>query len=374
MWSIAFKTLVADRGKLLTALVGVVFSIVLVNVQGGLFVGLIRKASLLVAQGRADIWVGHRQMHNVDFAQDIPRRWAQRIESVGGVRKVEPYTIGFTNMTLPSGGFENVAVIGCERNSELGDARTLVEALPGRLARADGVVIDESEMTKLEHPQIGDVREIGGRKARIVGLTRGVSGFLVTPYVFTTLERADRYLERPGGRCSYFLVQVEPNVDVASVCEAISRRVPELDALPSSVYGWLSIQFWMTRTGLGISFGAATLLGLFVGLVMVAQTLYASVLDRLSEFGTLKAIGAREPQLFRILMLQALLLAGIGAVFGLAIAAVIQHLFSVPQAPIVIPGWLSAASCGMVLCICLIASFLPYLRVRKIDPLMVLQS
>ena len=36
MWPIALKTLISDRGKLLTALVGVVFSIVLVNVQGGL--------------------------------------------------------------------------------------------------------------------------------------------------------------------------------------------------------------------------------------------------------------------------------------------------------------------------------------------------
>jgi putative ABC transport system permease protein len=53
MWKVAFKTLAADRGKLLTALVGVVFSVVLVNVQGGLFLGLIAKASLLIDQGHA---------------------------------------------------------------------------------------------------------------------------------------------------------------------------------------------------------------------------------------------------------------------------------------------------------------------------------
>ena len=40
----------------------------LVNVQGGLFLGLIRKVSLLVDQSDADIWVGHRRIHNVDFA------------------------------------------------------------------------------------------------------------------------------------------------------------------------------------------------------------------------------------------------------------------------------------------------------------------
>ncbi|MBN1911253.1 MAG: ABC transporter permease, partial [Pirellulales bacterium] len=89
MWSIALRTLMADRGKLLTALVGVVFSIVLVNVQGGLFLGLIRKASLLVEHGEADVWVGHKNMHNVDFPRDIPRRWVNRVRAVPGVRRAE---------------------------------------------------------------------------------------------------------------------------------------------------------------------------------------------------------------------------------------------------------------------------------------------
>ncbi len=86
MWSIALKTLISDRGKLLTALVGVVFSVVLVNLQGRLFIGLIRKASLLVDHSGADIWVGHKKMHNVDFPRDIPRRWLNRIRSTPGVK------------------------------------------------------------------------------------------------------------------------------------------------------------------------------------------------------------------------------------------------------------------------------------------------
>ena len=109
MWSIALKTLVAQRGKLLTALVGVVFSVVLVNVQGGLFVGLIRKASLLVDQGDADIWVGHKRMNNVDFPHDIPRSWGQRIRALEGVARAEPYLVGHSVMTLPDGGFEQVS-------------------------------------------------------------------------------------------------------------------------------------------------------------------------------------------------------------------------------------------------------------------------
>jgi putative ABC transport system permease protein len=374
VWPIAIKTLVSDRGKLLTALVGVVFSIVLVNVQGGLFVGLIRKAGLLVDHGDADIWVGHRLMHNVDFPADVPRRLCDRIRTVPGVRNAEPYLIGFADMALPSGGFEGVVVVGVDPNSTVGGAWNLVEGPPDGIFQPDGVILDRSESTKLEYPVLGDVRELSGRRARIVGFSQGIMGFLVAPYVFTTYERAAAYLRKDTQTSSYFLVRLEPGYDARAVCDSIRQRVPELDAFPRSMYSNISIAFWMTRTGLGISFGAATLLGLFVGLVMVAETLYALVLDRLGEFGTLKAIGATERQVFSILFLQALSMAIVGSLIGLVLVSFIQRFFHTPKTPIVVPWWVSLGSCLLVLIICLVAAILPYARIRKVDPMMVLQS
>lgn len=374
MWSIAFETLLADRGKLLTALVGVVFSIVLVNVQGGLFLGLINKAGLLVDNGQADIWVGHKKMHNIDFPRDIPQRWIDRIRGVPGVKRAEPYLVGFSDMTLPSGGFEGVVVVGLDRESLLGNAWNVRQGQPDAILQPDGIIIDQCEARKLEYPKLGELREIGGRRARVVGMSQGIMGFLVAPYVFTTRERAAGYLRKGLDKCSYFLVEVEPDASVQSVCSAIQSRIPEADAFPKREYSWISINFWMTRTGLGISFGAATLLGLLVGMVMVAQTLYALVLDRLGEFGTLKAIGATEGQVYSILLVQALIMATVGSLIGLVTVLGIQHFYSTPRAPIVVPWWLSLSSCVLVLAICLVSSLLPYQRIRKVDPMMVLQS
>ena len=156
--------------------------------------------------------------------------------------------------------------------------------------------MDECEQTRLEQLKLGDIREVGGRRARVVGTSRGIMGFLVAPYVFTTFERAADYLGKSPEVCSYYLVQLEPGANAEDVCAVINRLVPDVEAFTRDQYSRISINFWMIRTGLGISFGAATLLGLLVGGVMVAQTLYALVLDRLGEFGTLKAIGATERQ------------------------------------------------------------------------------
>jgi len=374
MWSIAVKTLLADRGKLFTALIGVIFSVVLVNIQGGLYWGLVRKASMLVDHGQADIWVGHRKMHNVVFPHDIPRRWLDRIRGLPGVAQAEPYLVGASTMTLPSGGAEDVFVVGVEEGSLLGNVWNLHQGRPEDIVKTDGVIVDEYEDSKLDYPQIGQLREVGGVRAKVVAKSRGVMGFLVNPYLFTTYNRAARFLHKRASRCSYFLVQTEPDVAVADVCRLIKSRVPEVEAFPREKYSKISVDYWMTRTGLGISFGAATLLGIFVGLVMVAQTLYAMVLDRLTEFGTLKAIGAQEPQILAMLISHAVVIALAGAMIGISIVATVQWHFNTPKAPIVIPTWLSIGSCVLVLVICLISAFLPYLRVRKVDPLMVLQG
>src|SRR5262245_53912051 len=149
MWTLAIKTLLADRGKLLTALVGVVFSVVLVNVQGGLFYGMIRKASLLIDQGNADIWVGHKKMNNVDFPQNVLRRFVQRIRSIEGVKRAEPYLVGHGVMALPDGGFEYVTVAGCDPASLLGGANPTMGDSAEQIRQANGILVDVHELEKI---------------------------------------------------------------------------------------------------------------------------------------------------------------------------------------------------------------------------------
>ncbi|HZU34497.1 MAG TPA: ABC transporter permease [Gemmataceae bacterium] len=376
MWLLAIKSLLADRPKLLASLLGVAFSIVLVNLQGGLLLGLIRKASLLVDYGQADIWVGHRHMNNVDIGTFIPERWLQRIRHVDGVEKAEPYIVMFGQATMPDGHFENVVVVGSDAATLLGNAWVMDHGDPKAVRQPDGVLVDACDVAKLGNCKIGDVREINGHRAKIVGLTHGIVGFTTDPYVFTTLERARaKYtVGVPPGCCSYFLVKAKPGVDIQSLRARIQERVPELDVYDRRTYSAMCMEYWLTRTGIGLSFGLAALLGLLVGLAIVAQTLYASVTERIKEFGTLKAMGADDRCVSRFLVAQALGSAGLGSLVGLAAAVGLGHLLSTPRAPVELTWWIAAGSVVVITLICLLAAWLPYWRVRRIDPASVLRS
>jgi putative ABC transport system permease protein len=376
MWLLALKAMLADRGKLLTSLVGVTFSVVLINLQGGLYLGLIQKASLLVDYGQADIWVGHRQMNNVDIGSYIPERWVLRLRALDGVERADPYLIAFGLATMPDGGFENVIVVGSDEASLLGNAWVMADGDPNAVRLPDAVLVDACDCEKLGGCRIGDTREINGRRARIVGLTNGIVGFTTSPYVFTTRERARSLYSYgvPPEHCSYFLVKAKPGVNRAALVERIRQRVPELDVYDRETYGKLCMEYWLTRTGIGISFGLATLLGLLVGLVMVAQTLHASVTERVKEFATLKAMGADDNCMSRFLLTQALANAFLGSALGVSGALLLGHYLSTPRAPVEFAWWVLAGSVLLITLVCLVASALPYWRLRRLDPAEVLRN
>lgn len=376
MWRLAWKSMLVDRSKLLTSLLGVTFAVVLVNLQGGLLLGLIQKASLLVDYGQAEIWVGHRHMHNVDMGSFIPERWLQRVRSVEGVERAEPYIVMFGQATTPSGQFENVVVVGCEPASLLGNAWIMAEGSSAAIRHPDGVFIDACDAARLGECRIGDVRSINGHRAKVVGMTHGIVGFTTNPYVFTTLERArTKYATGvPPGQCSYFLVRTRPGTDVADVVRRIRERVPELDVHDRRTYGLMCMEYWLTRTGIGISFGLAALLGLLVGLAVVAQTLYASVTERLKEFATLKALGATDRCVGRFLLAQALGTALLGAAFGIVSAVVLGRAIASPRAPVILTLPVAALSVLLVVVVCLLAASLPYVRIRRLDPASVLRG
>ena len=65
-----------------------------------------------------------------------------------------------------------------------------------------------------------------------------------------------------------------------------------------------------------MNMGITVFLGILVGIVVVAQTLYTSAVEHVKEFGTVKAIGGSNWDIYRILGEQAVIAAVIGFALG----------------------------------------------------------
>ena len=121
----------------------------------------------------------------------------------------------------------------------------------------------------------------------------------------------------------------------------------------------------------GAALFAGALLGLIVGTVIVAQTLYSSTKDHLDEFATLRALGSSNAYIYRVIIYQALLSAIIGFCFAAAIGFVVVEVTTKGALPIVITPALIAAILALTVAMCVASALAAILRVLRIDPVMV---
>jgi putative ABC transport system permease protein len=347
---------------------------VLVNIQTGLLLGLLRKGSLFVDHAGAHLWVAHRGVENVEFGAEIPEIWIQRIRGLAGVAEAEPCILHQATASIPNGDYESVWIVGAEPNSTLARPWNLTRGTLRDLDRPDAISMEELEFWKFGNPTLGDVIEISGRRARIVATTRGIQSFTSFPYLFTNLDAARAYGRIRDGFCTYLLVRAREGNDLGVLAEQIRSLIPHADVFTTEQFSRKSRLHWLARTGIGVSFAGATILGSFVGLLMVSQSLYALTLDHVSDYATLKAIGADERHIFGIVVSQSLSVWLVGSLIGLAATLAMRAAIETPMAQIDLPSWLLASSIAMDCVICVAAAVLPFARLLRVDPVTVLQA
>src|SRR5690606_8455520 len=119
-------------------------------------------------------------------------------------------------------------------------------------------------------------------------------------------------------------------------------RLPDQDVLTRAEFRDRNLDQWLYSTGAGVALIGGALLGLLVGTVIVAQTLYSSTKDHLNEFATLRALGSSASYIHRVILMQAAFSAIIGYALGMGIALVITMFSEATALPIVMTPALAA--------------------------------
>lgn len=381
MLSIGWYNLRRDPARMAVAVFGVVFSVVLITVEIGMLLGLVESASMLIDRSGADIWVSTVNVQTFDFATPVAQRKKYLLESIPGVDRVEEYNVSYSIWKLRSGGNANCQVVGFDPHGALAPALTLSAGNIEDLHNQDAIIIDEDERSKLEYPNVGDHVEVFGRRAQIVGFTRGMRSFTTTPYVFTSLERGQQYgwlradEESAGTPLSiYFLVKAAPGADVGEICRAITATVPDVDAHTREGFSWRTRSYWLLETGMGLGFLVAAFLGLAVGAVIVSQTLYTMTVEKLPEFGVLKAMGASMNELSRVVLEQGLLCGLAGLLVGLVVSGAVGWIATSAGTTVLIPWPLAAGVAVMTALLCSGAALASISRLRRLEPAAVFRT
>jgi putative ABC transport system permease protein len=367
--TLAFRNLFHDRVRLAVTLVGILFSIVLVAVQLGLYLGASKMITANIDHANADLWI---TLYGAKSFEDggmllTPRERHQAL-ATPGVKSVIPLIVKFAEWRKPEGGSTRVVVVGSDAEDGGLEPWNLVQGNWQDIKAPEAVAIDRTYLNELGIKGVGDTSQIAEGRVRVRAMTDGIRSFTQSPYAYTTLNRARSLLGAPNDASTFYLVQLEPGANVEKVRKDLERRLEGAEVLTKQEFRDRSLKQWLFRTGAGVALIGGALLGSLVGTVIVAQTLYSSTKDHLGEFATLRALGSSAGYIHQVILAQAGISAVIGYVLGMSLALLILVASHNTALPIVMtPGlafWLFTLTVGM----CAISALSAIMKVTKIDP------
>jgi len=368
IFRLASRNLFQDRIRFVATIIGIVFSIVLVTIQLGLFLSFELMVTTMIDHAPADLWIVPLGTKCFEDASLLNERDRAQALSVPGVTEAVPVLIGFTEWTVPTGGTTPVFIIGSPANTPGLHPWNLVKGNLDVLSTPHAIAIDQTYFERLGVTGLGDTTEIRDQKAQVMAVTDGIRSFTTTPYVFTALDQAQAYTGTSPNKVSYFIIHLAPNTDIESVRRRLQANLSKVEVLTPAEFRSRSRNFWLFGTGAGAALFAGALLGAIVGTVIVAQTLYSSTKDHLIEFATLRAIGSSSLYIHKVIICQALLSAIIGFSLAACIGLVIVLATAETALPIVMTPLLTLGLFLLTVLMCVASAVAAIVQVLRIDP------
>jgi putative ABC transport system permease protein len=368
--TLAIRNLFHDGTRFAVTLIGILFAVVLVAVQLGLYLGARQMIIGMVSHSNGDLWIAGYGAESFEQGTLLTGRERFAALSVPGVEAVTPLVASFAAWKRPDGSTSNVVLVGTDAADGALGPWNVVEG-KAEPPSPDGVVVDRTYAGALGISGAGGVAEIEGKRVRVDAMTAGIRSFTTSPYVFTTLSKARSVLRIPSDQATFYLVKLAPGANAAEVRTAIAKRLPSVSVFTKSEFTARNLHYWLFGTGAGVALLGGAALGLIIGTVIVAQTLYSSTKDHLSEFATLRALGSSSRYIHKVILTQA----GVSAIFGYALGMCLSMVvvaFSGDTAlPILITPQLAALLFGLTIGMCFLSAISSIFKVTKIDPAIV---
>jgi putative ABC transport system permease protein len=378
---VALKMLVGDRAKYLGIIMGLTFASLLITQQAGIFVGLMsRTYGAITDASGPDIWVMESNVQFIDDVKPMANTELFRIRGVDGVQWAMPMYRGLIKARLDNGNYQTCIITGVDDATLIGGPATMVKGRLTDLRRADGIIVNDvgaGGMLARTGPdgkkipvKIGDTLELNDHRAVVVGICKVARTFNSQPVVYTTYNRATTFAPQERKLLSFVLVKAAPGQDVAELCRRINR-VTGLAAYTQRGFIDKTYDYFMKNTGIPVNFGISVTLGFIVGTAIAGQTFYQFTLENLRQFGALKAMGAGNGLVLKMIAVQALLVGAIGYGLGVGIASLFGHLTRNTELSFRLPWWLMVGNAGAIVVICAIASLFSVWKVLKLEPAVV---
>ena len=382
---LAYRNLIHDRVSLFVTLVGIMFSVVLIAVMCSIYLGMGACIVAVMDHIDADLWVVPEGTKSFDLSLGLLKgREKHAALSTPGVHSANYIFISLIDWRrlskrgIGSGcatetgrcGSVSALLVGTDTAVNKSLPWDIVDGTVADLSTPNAVVVDKIYFPELGVEHTGDQAEINGSQVTVKAVTQGIRSFTTLPYIFAGIDVARTLVGAEAEQASYTLVRVAPGSDVEAVRKSLQARLPDDEVVTHQDLRQRSHDYWLFNTGAGAGLIAGMVLSVVVGIVVVAQTLYASTKEHLNEFATLRALGASSGFVCKVILWQAVLSAIIGFALGMVVSQIVIYLLS-SVLPILMTFNLAWGLLALTIIMCIIAAVSAIFKVIRIDPAVV---
>jgi len=314
IFRVAFKFVKYDRAKSIGVLIGIVISTFLIGQQLGIAIFLTGLMSGLIDNAQADIWVIDSRSKDINQIGLLDIKKVRDVQSIQGVMSAEPLLIAGGKANFQDGTTATISLIG-SNPPFFAAGPPLAKVFSGdisKLVNEGAVTADFYDRANFGgSSEVGKEFEISGKRAVLVAQTKGVRGFGGL-FMYTSIDRARYFGNISENSISAVLIKVEKTANVDSVAGAINKTIYGVRAWKRADIKNSTISTILTTSGIGASTGSLIVFAIIAGFFIIGLTMFSSALDRLKDYGTLKAIGATNGYIRSLILGQAFSFALLG--------------------------------------------------------------
>ena len=338
---LAWKNLTHDPRKLVLAISGIGFAVILMFQQRGFRHALFDSTVAVVEAMDADIIVVNRSRFALTSELRFGRDLLDIAASQPGVktalplymenqfarfrtsgRRARPIRVVAFDFSQPMLRDQHDAVI--PEFQSLGAPAT---ALMDRYSRESyGIHLTNHEI------QVQDA-ELNGKHLNIIGFFQLGRDFAHEGNLLMSTENFVNYFPfraaDPLEQVDLGTIRIHPEVEPETMVEILQHKLGDSVAvLTKQQYIEKEKEFWANNTPIGVIFAVGAIMGFVVGTIICYQILANDISEHLAEFATLKAMGYENSYFFGLVLRQAVILSLLGFVPGLVFSWLLFQLNS----------------------------------------------
>lgn len=320
--------LAKQKSRLLVAISGVAFADVLMMMQLGFQTALYDSNTRLHQELNADLVLINPQGRNLINMSTFPRSRLYQARSVPGVNSADPLYINMANWKNPETQKEtNVLVLGFNPNKPAFDLPELQQDLH-KIKMPDTMLFDraargtyQETITAIDQGKTVKT-ELERRTIKIRGLYKLGASFAADGSLMTSDQNFLMLFPRKSASSvSIGLIELEPGYDPQQVATALKAYLPsDVKVLTKQEFIKFEEKYWSTNTAIGFVFSLGVTMGFLVGVIIVYQVLSTDVNDHMGEYATFKAMGYRHAYFLGVVFEEAIILAILGFIPGVAVS------------------------------------------------------